>query len=432
MSNTEPTKTDTDVTPKVTFKEEQLTTREHMDADKHWIGESLPAPSDSEVKSLGAVNSAGVSPYPARADHVHTGAGPSSISDDMLVNDKVNVAGDTMTGNLFAPAVYLTGGQPGGINALTRKDYVDGRDNALINDYTNTRVSRAGDSMTGSLAISSSTDQGFSVESTSGNPYISWWYGSRSGYIQYSSTQGAMNIATDHNWNIRLMPGNVPTWTVSSGSRAWTQNDPFGGAGSGAGFSYSGEIGGACHAPGWNLQLFKAGEAFGHGQLYIGFCGQLTSYLVGSVTVNGDSGVSYNTTSHGPWKGNIQDLNDDEAIERVQKWRPVSFQWRRDEDGDFSENGEPTGKEQHGFIAQELHKVQPNAVLVGKGTEEERREWKTKLEAEEIDPTKEPCPFVPWQADNSKLVPDLVAAVQALTRKVFLLEKKVEALSGAN
>ena len=38
---------------------------------------------------------------------------------------KVNKAGDTMTGNLFAPAVLVSSAQDASPNALTRKDYVD-------------------------------------------------------------------------------------------------------------------------------------------------------------------------------------------------------------------------------------------------------------------------------------------------------------------
>lgn len=44
---------------------------DHLDMDKHWIGESLPSPSLSEVKTAGIVNSTGISQFPARADHTH-------------------------------------------------------------------------------------------------------------------------------------------------------------------------------------------------------------------------------------------------------------------------------------------------------------------------------------------------------------------------
>jgi len=53
------------------FKERNLTIREHQDTDRHYIGDALPMPSDSQVKSIGSGPAAGVSPFPARVDHTH-------------------------------------------------------------------------------------------------------------------------------------------------------------------------------------------------------------------------------------------------------------------------------------------------------------------------------------------------------------------------
>lgn len=75
-------------------------------------------------------------------------------------NGKVNKAGDTMTGNLTVPKVLLSAGQGTEANALTRKDYVDGR--------ANEKVAKAGDTMTGRLTLNS----GFStVDIPNGNTY---------------------------------------------------------------------------------------------------------------------------------------------------------------------------------------------------------------------------------------------------------------------
>lgn len=54
-----------------TVKDENLTIRGHIDPDKHWIGESLPSPSDQETTYAGVTTSAGSSPFPARANHSH-------------------------------------------------------------------------------------------------------------------------------------------------------------------------------------------------------------------------------------------------------------------------------------------------------------------------------------------------------------------------
>jgi hypothetical protein len=48
-----------------------LTDREHLDPDKHYIGEALPKPSSAEPVDLTDVSVPGDSPIPARMDHVH-------------------------------------------------------------------------------------------------------------------------------------------------------------------------------------------------------------------------------------------------------------------------------------------------------------------------------------------------------------------------
>jgi hypothetical protein len=52
--------------------DETLTIRDHMDPDKHWIGETLPSPTQGDVAAtVGATSGPGDSPFPARADHMH-------------------------------------------------------------------------------------------------------------------------------------------------------------------------------------------------------------------------------------------------------------------------------------------------------------------------------------------------------------------------
>jgi hypothetical protein len=49
-----------------------LTIRDHQDPDKHWIGETLPAPTQGDIPgTVGTVSGPGDSPFPARADHLH-------------------------------------------------------------------------------------------------------------------------------------------------------------------------------------------------------------------------------------------------------------------------------------------------------------------------------------------------------------------------
>lgn len=54
-----------------TVQDENITGRSHIDPDKHWIGESLPAASDQDTTFAGVTTSAGTSPFPARANHSH-------------------------------------------------------------------------------------------------------------------------------------------------------------------------------------------------------------------------------------------------------------------------------------------------------------------------------------------------------------------------
>jgi len=51
--------------------DENLSTRGHIDPDKHWIGEALPSPSIGEIKPSGVATHTGYSPFVARADHAH-------------------------------------------------------------------------------------------------------------------------------------------------------------------------------------------------------------------------------------------------------------------------------------------------------------------------------------------------------------------------
>ena len=62
-----------------------------------------------------------------------------------LAEAAVKRAGDTMTGNLTAPAVLVSSAQNTSVNALTRKDYVD---TAL-----NKKLNLTGDTMTGTLVV---------------------------------------------------------------------------------------------------------------------------------------------------------------------------------------------------------------------------------------------------------------------------------------
>ncbi len=172
-----------------------------------------------------------------------------------------------------------------------------------------------------------------------------------------------------------------------------------------------------------NIWLIKAGAANASGQTMITFRGGDSATQIGSITINSTGGVNYNGTSHGPWKGEVADLDGDDALDLIAAWRPVSYRWKQT-DGRRTETGTPTGPVEHGFIAQELASAAPHAVFVGYGTEAEQAAWKARYDAAAAadEPFDEPEPFAPWGVDTGQLVPDLVAAVQALARRVAQLE----------
>jgi len=91
------------------FREEPLTYTTHMDHSKHYIGESLPVASLSELATtIGTVTSTGVSPIPARADHTHKiDSSMAYASGDI----KFGIWTDPGTGWLLLNGATIVGGQ---------------------------------------------------------------------------------------------------------------------------------------------------------------------------------------------------------------------------------------------------------------------------------------------------------------------------------
>jgi Chaperone of endosialidase len=151
-----------------------------------------------------------------------------------------------------------------------------------------------------------------------------------------------------------------------------------------------------------NAMLIKGGAADVTGSAYMSFRRYTTG--IGSIGMGANAAsVVYNTTSHGPWKGEVADLDTTEALDRISAWRPVSYRWKINDEGVPSADGVPSGTVEHGFIAQELNEVTPMAVTAAEGD-------------------------APWSVDLGKMVPDLVAAVQGLQAKVDELKAEVAEL----
>jgi len=106
---------------------------------------------------------------------------------------------------------------------------------------------------------------------------------------------------------------------------------------------------------------------------------------IGSISVASATTVAYNTSSDGRLKEDVQDFTG--ALDILAKVQPRSFVWKKD------------GKQDYGFIAQELREVYPYPVS-GKGEPDE----------------------VLLQMDYGRITPLLAAAIKELAAKVAKLE----------
>jgi hypothetical protein len=121
---------------------------------------------------------------------------------------------------------------------------------------------------------------------------------------------------------------------------------------------------------------------------------------VGSITQNGTTAVSYNTTSDYRLKENVQPLSN--ALAKVAALKPCTYTWKSAPD----EIGE-------GFIAHELQEVCPQAVTGEKDALDE--DGKPKYQS----------------IDVSFLVATLTAAIQEQQALITQLQADVAALKGA-
>ena len=107
----------------------------------------------------------------------------------------------------------------------------------------------------------------------------------------------------------------------------------------------------------------------------------------GTITQTNSTTTAYNTSSDARLKTNIRPMTNSGAI--IDAIQPHVFDWKWG------------GKNAHGFIAQELYGVFPEAVTVGSDVE-----------------------LHPWSVDYSKLTPVLTAEVKSLRSRVAILEAR--------
>jgi hypothetical protein len=149
-----------------------------------------------------------------------------------------------------------------------------------------------------------------------------------------------------------------------------------------------------------NQQLTHVSTADANGVSYALY--QRTGAVtLGSVAQVSTTGVAFNTTSDKRLKTLTRPVDGAEAVAKVAGMQPVHFTW----------NEAPGDGEQVGFFAQDLALVAPEAVTEGSGALGDQPDTRTGEGG-----------FVPWMVDPAKLVPTLVAAIQALTARITALE----------
>ena len=123
-----------------------------------------------------------------------------------------------------------------------------------------------------------------------------------------------------------------------------------------------------------------------------------TGTLIGSISNNNNTGVSYNTTSDYRLKENIAPMTG--ALAVVQQLKPVTYTWKL------------TGEASQGFIAHELQAIVPDCVTG---------------EKDAVDEEGNP---VHQGIDTSFLVATLTAAIQELKAELDATKAEVQALKG--
>lgn len=137
--------------------------------------------------------------------------------------------------------------------------------------------------------------------------------------------------------------------------------------------------------------IFIGAESAPNGWAFLNFLNN--SIDVGSINFNG-AGVTYNTTSDATLKIGAGSITSEQSGRIVDTIRALWFRWKAN----------PDAEPQPGFFAQQVHRVFPWAVTRGQG----RRGRPG---------------YRPWQMDQSKLVPVVIAELQSLRRRVAQLEK---------
>ena len=146
---------------------------------------------------------------------------------------------------------------------------------------------------------------------------------------------------------------------------------------------------GADATDGWSNMYLNRFWSSGEDERMVDF--RLSNTTKGTITAN-SSGVTYNTTSDIRLKTDINPISD--ATDKLMNMNPVTHKWKEDPDGDTV----------HGFIAQEMQNIAPEAVHG------------------------EPDGEMMMGMDYGRITPIIVAALQDAIEEINTLKQKISEL----
>jgi len=197
---------------------------------------------------------------------------------------------------------------------------------------------------------------------------------------RYNGNQGGLDIRTSSNY-IVLSDGDGNPRIVHNGTSA-----EFG---TGVGTRSLGSLALQANNDNGGFVLIEKTSSSGDGDRFIKF--SRADVSIGTIDMNGTTGVSYNTSSDYRLKENVIDMTG--ATERLKQLNPVRFNFIADADRTVD-----------GFLAHEVQDIVPEAIT---GTKDE-------VDADGN--------AVYQGIDQSKLVPLLVATIQELEARIAALE----------
>jgi len=348
---------------------------------------------------------------------VRTGGGGGSADSERMRIDSsgvVNIAGGVLE---LASQAEIIGSSdnlkisadPDNVSGGSTIEFlVDGGEKMRINNSGNVGIGESNpvERLTIATAALDSAPEFISFnDTTSGS---SWTNGQTYGGIRWRMTDGTgigahevAEIRVDNTYTGAAGDGAIIfstapyNTTMSERMRITSGGDFIYNTGSGSTQTYPTSGSNQVHASG--STYFSIGHASGSasGNLYIGF--GYNGSGIGSITQNGTSGVSFNTSSDYRLKENVVPMEG--ALDRVDALKPSRFNFIADAD-----------KTVDGFLAHEVQAIVPEAVTG---------------EKDAVDEEGNPI----YQGiDQSKIVPLLVGAIQELKGLVQAQQAEIELL----